>query len=48
FSLFCLLVRPGAALRLIYPILSPGAPRRSPTPIFPSSVSGCAPEQPYT
>ncbi|GIY43715.1 hypothetical protein CDAR_124911, partial [Caerostris darwini] len=83
FNLFCLWVRPGAALPLISSILSPGAPRSSPTPrfftllspgcapaqrptlsfslfcprvrpgaalhlIYPYSVSGCAPAQPYT
>ncbi|GIY25315.1 hypothetical protein CDAR_520041, partial [Caerostris darwini] len=44
----CPRVRPGAALHLFFPLLSPGAPRSSPTPSFASSVSGCAPAQPYT
>ncbi|GIY08245.1 hypothetical protein CDAR_117501, partial [Caerostris darwini] len=48
FPLFCLRVRPGGALHLISSILSPGAPRSSPTPSFASSVSGCAPAPPYS
>ncbi|GIY17785.1 hypothetical protein CDAR_78481, partial [Caerostris darwini] len=40
FNLFCLWVRPGEALPLISSIVSPGAPRRSPTPSFHSSVPG--------
>ncbi|GIX80958.1 hypothetical protein CDAR_584421 [Caerostris darwini] len=46
--LFCPRVRPGTALHLVFILLSPGAPRRSLTPSFHTSVSGSAPAQPCT
>ncbi|GIX76561.1 hypothetical protein CDAR_67261, partial [Caerostris darwini] len=52
FPLFCLWLRPGEALHLVYPVffclgcaLSPVQPG---APSFHTSVSGCAPAQPYT